>query len=208
MLFAFCNSIFGVLWAMCGQFPKLNLWLNVLDQTKGSRPSCTRVSILSHVDRRASCSGCAVGLRGLHSSILCIMRALKNVHQSCPSLRAILLRWSAGFARVLTCRIVLPTTLLQPTSLCHRTSSMRVEREHLLLFLRCNLILVFSGDLYPCPLPILIHAKMWIGHTKGRACCLSPGPVSSHSILARLDLPPLFLGSGPGSTLFSIPPIS
>jgi len=58
------------------------------------------------------------------------------------------------------------------------------------------------------PLPILIHAKMWSSHTQRTCQCTSSDVscVESHSILARLDLPPLFVILGPGSPLFSIPP--
>jgi hypothetical protein len=111
---------------------------------------------------------------------------------------------SAGLARVSTCRIALPTTLLQPTNLCD-TARLRCVLNVNACSFSCSaiLFLVFSGDLHPCPLPILIHAKMWIGHTKGHACCLSPA--SSHSILARLDLPPLFLGPGPQASGWEYP---
>ena len=121
-----------------------------------------------------TCSALAV-LLGLHSSKTTWIKAV-----GCP--RAILSLVCCRLSPcVSTCRIVLPTTLLQPyqpSGLCgHRTSSMRVEHERrgLLFSLQCNdLILVFSGAV-----PILIHAKMWIGHTKGHACmssvsCIEP----------------------------------
>jgi hypothetical protein len=109
VLFAFYISIFGHS-GRCATAPKLDLYVKVLDQTKGFRPSCTRINLVAC---RSACD-----LFWLYwAPFFCPVHYARtqNVDQRCP--RAILLRWSVGFARVSTCRVVLSTTLL-PTNLC------------------------------------------------------------------------------------------
>lgn len=102
-------SVFGVPLGdrCCDSFPKLkfSLFKRVGLKGVGLGPR-VRVSILAHVDRRATCSGCAVGLHGLHSSVLCIIRALKTWIKAVPGRSCY-----AGLPGVSSCRIVLPTTL-------------------------------------------------------------------------------------------------
>ena len=154
--------------------------------------------ILSHVDRHATCSGCAVGLYGLHSSVLCITHALKTWIKAVPG-RSCYAGLPASVCRLSPCIDMVGSSCLQhsyslPTN-ADTTRLRCVLNMNACIFLAVqsySRVLWRSVALplsYPDPRENVDRAS-----TKGHACCLSP--VLSHSILARLDLPPLFVGFG------------
>ena len=116
-----------------------------------------RVSILSHVDRRATRSlAVLLGSMGsiLLSCALCVH--LKTCIKAVPGrfCYAGLPASVCRFSRVSTCRIVLPTTVLQPTNLCDTTRLRCVLNVNACSF-SCGVIL-FSCSLAICtPAPCL-----------------------------------------------------
>ena len=139
----------------------------VANQTKRSRPFrlVLRVSLACKIDMQPVFWLCcrAPFFRP------CALRMHSNVDQSCPQGPGDPLRWPAGLTRCIPSRHVGSSCLQHSYSLHNLCDTARLRCvlnvEHLLVFLHCCFILVFSGDL-PVPLPIPIYANMWSGHTK------------------------------------------